>query len=110
MTVLKLLEVSLYIFISGLISTIIPPVLSLFLLYTPLHSYLTLSVRQFALLFYLYFFRQCCYKLSSGTVFLRFPILLPLLYSLMIPKLYSYTSVLYMTTCSSCILLPSMLK
>ena len=124
--VLKLHEVSLYIFISGLISTIILPVLfsSLFsrwwiispvLLYTLLHSYLILSVRQFAWFFYLHFFSQCCYNLFSGTVFLWFSImwlqslfyhisflsstvylsLLPLLYSLMIPKLYSYTSVLH---------------
>ena len=84
--VLKLHEVSLYIFISGLISTFILPVLfssqffplmnsQLLLLYTPLHSYLTLSVRQFALLFYSYFFSQCCYNLFFGSVFLWFPIL-----------------------------------
>ena len=47
----------------------------LFLLYAPLHSYLTLSVRQFALFFYLYFFSQCCYHLFPDTVFLWFPIL-----------------------------------
>ena len=75
-----------YIFIFGLISTIIPPVLfsslffslmnsQSFLLYTPLHSYFTLSVRQFALLIYLYSFSQCCYNLFPGTVFLCFPIL-----------------------------------
>ena len=86
MIVLELHEVSLYIFISGLISTIILPVLfsslffplmnsQSFLLYTPLHSYPTLSVKQFALLFYLYFFSQCCYNLFSGTVLLWFPIL-----------------------------------
>ena len=58
MLVLKLHEVSLYIFISGLISTIILHVLFsslffpadefsvFFLLHTHLHSYLTLSVRQ----------------------------------------------------------------
>ena len=68
--------------ISGLIFTIILPVFfSLFfpLMYSQsffsLHSYLTLSVRQFALLLYLYFFSQCCYNLFSGTVFLWFPTL-----------------------------------
>ena len=45
------------------------------LLYTPVHSYLTLSVRQFPLLSYLYLFSQCYYNLFSGTVFLCFPIL-----------------------------------
>ena len=44
-------------------------------LFFSLHSYLTLSVRQFTLLLYLYFFSQCCYNLFSGTVFLWFPIL-----------------------------------
>ena len=100
------------------------------LLYTPIS--LCLSCKQFALLFYLYFFSQCCCNLFSGTCFLWFSILviaisfyhisflsstvylslLPWLYSLMIPKLYSYTctSVLHMTTCSFCILLLSMLK
>ena len=63
--------------ISDLIFTIILTVsFSLFfpLMYSQcffsLHSYLTLSVRQFALLLYLYFFSQCCYNLFSGTVFL----------------------------------------
>ena len=82
MIVLKLHEVSLYIFIS----TIILPVLfsSLFfplMIYQSFFTiqsftpYLTLSVRQFALLFYLYFFSQCCYNLFSGTVLLWFSIL-----------------------------------
>ena len=44
-------------------------------LFFSLHSHLTLSVRQFALLLYLYFFSRCCYNLFSGTVFLWFPIL-----------------------------------
>ena len=54
---------------------IIFPAESFFLLYTPLHSYLTLSVRQCVLLFYLYFFSQCCYNSFSGTVLLWWPIL-----------------------------------
>ena len=98
-----------------------------FLLHTPLHSYLTLSVRQFALLFYLYLYLviaifRYCFPLISHTVvaisfhhisFLASTVylsLLLLLYSLMIHKVYSYTPVLHMTTCSFCILLPSMLK
>ena len=101
MIVLKLHEVSLYIVISGLISTIILHVL-FSLLFFPLmnsqsfftlHYYLTLYVRQFALLFYLYLFNQCCYNLFSSTVFLWFPILW--LQSL------STTSFLSSTVCTS---------
>ena len=69
--------------ISGLISNIIPPVLFRYFslwcilnLFFSLHSYLTLSVRQFALLLYLYFFSQCCYNLFFRyCFFFWFPIL-----------------------------------
>ena len=86
MLVLNLHEVSLYIFISGLISSIILHVLfssPFFPLvisqsFITLHSFTLLShlvCQVIALLFYLYFFSQCCYNLFSGIVFLRFPIL-----------------------------------
>ena len=80
MLVLKLHEVSLYIFITGLISTIILHSLffSLFALMNSqscftLHSFAVLSYfvcQVIALLFYLYFFSQSCYNTFSGTVFL----------------------------------------
>ena len=112
MIVLKLHEVCLYIFF-GLISTIFLPVLFsslffpqmkvFFLLYTPLHSYLTLSVRQFALLFY-------AFLVIVSTIY--FPVLLLFDFpycgcNLFLPHLfivtlfaddifiYSYTSVLH---------------
>ena len=138
MIVLKPHEISLCIFISGPISTIILPVrfsslfsrwwiLSLFFIYTLLHSYLILSVRQFDLLFFLksvllQFISRYCFPLISHTVvaisFCHISLLsstvyrslLPLLYSLIIHKLYSYTSVLHMTYVLFCILLHSMLK
>ena len=85
MLVLKLHEVSLYIFISGLISTIILHVLfsSLFFPLMNSQSFFTLNsftllshfvCHVIALLFYLYFFIRCCYNLFLGTTFLWFPI------------------------------------
>ena len=78
MIVPKLHEVSLNIFISGLISTIILPVLfsSLFLPLMNSQSFFTLQ--SFTLLshfVYLYFFNQCCEILFSGTVFIWFPVM-----------------------------------
>ena len=134
MIVLKPHKVSLYIFISGVIFYYYSTC-SLFLAILPLiifqsfFSFTLLYTPISALLFYLYFFGHCCYNLFSGTFFLIshtvvaiscyhisflsstvYLSLLRLPYSLMIPKLYSYTWVLHMTPCSFCILLPSILK
>ena len=93
------------------------------------HFYLPLSVRQFTLLYYVFFLSQCCYNLFFGIVLFDFPYcgcnhysfyhvsflsstmymylsLFPLLYSLMSPRLYSYALLLHRTTCYLCILLP----